>query len=294
AANEARDRGVRLTDAPYDIRGFPRGHSPDLGALEDAATSRDWIEPMQKVHSRFRGTPGSFAQFGDSITYSGAFWSAMAVAPRGMSPATQAAYHAVTNRMIPECWRRKGPSYGNQGSMTIRWARENVAAWLTTLNPEVAVILFGSNDIAQPISIEEHERTTREVVSACLANGTVVLLTTPPPQSGRLPACLEFAAAIRGIARDLKVPLVDYCHEIMARRPFDWDGAAPEFRSPEGVYDVPTLISKDGVHPSNPRDSFNDFSEEALSKNGYGLRNHMTLLAYSDLIQQVLAADSAR
>ena len=30
---------------------------------------------MKKVHARFRGTEGYVAQFGDSITYSMAFWS---------------------------------------------------------------------------------------------------------------------------------------------------------------------------------------------------------------------------
>ena len=33
-----------------------------------------WVGPMRKVHARFSGDPGTFAQFGDSITDSRAFW----------------------------------------------------------------------------------------------------------------------------------------------------------------------------------------------------------------------------
>lgn len=289
AATAAIDQGVVLNDAPYDVKGFPRKRQPDLGAWEFGANDKEWIETMRKVHARFSGEPGTFAQFGDSITFSSAFWSPLSVQPKNMSPAVQANYQLVISRLKPDCLNQKGPSFGNQGSMTIQWARENISNWLATLNPEVAVILFGSNDLAERMTVEEYEKAAREVVAACLANGTVVLLTTAPPQSARMQKCLELAAAIRRLASDLKVPLVDYCNEILTRRPFDWDGASAEFKNAPGdTYEVPTLISKDGVHPSNPRAYLNDFSGEALANNGYGLRNYLTMIAYANLIREVL------
>ncbi len=293
AATAAIDQGVVLNDAPYDVRGFPRKRQPDLGAWEFGANDKEWIEPMRKVHARFSGVPGSFAQFGDSITFSAAFWSPLSVQPRNMSQAVQANFQLVRSRLKPECLNQKGPSFGNQGSMTIQWARENISNWLATLNPEVAVIMFGSNDVAQRMAVEEYEKATREVVAMCLTNGTVVLLTTAPPHSARMQQCLEFAAAIRRIASDLHLPLVDYCNEILNRRPFDWDGASAEFKNaPGGTYEVPTLISKDGVHPSNPRAYQNDFSGEALANSGYGLRNYLTMIAYANLIREVLDSNA--
>lgn len=291
AAAAAVDQGAVLHDLPYDIRGRLRVRRPDLGAWEAGARERAWVEPMRKVHARFRGAPGTFVQLGDSITYSSAFWTPLAGSPKNMSPAVQADHRMVQGRLQPDAFRQKGPEFGNQGSMKMQWARENVAGWLARLNPEVAVILFGSNDVAQQVPIDQYEQATRDVVSACLANGTVVLLTTVPPQSGRLSKCQEFAAAVRRVAADLEVPLVDYAHEILARRPFDWDGAAAGFKSaPGGTYDVPTLISKDGVHPSNPGLYQNDFSGEALANNGYGLRNYLTMRAYAEVIREVLNA----
>jgi lysophospholipase L1-like esterase len=288
AATGAIDQGVILNETPYDVRGWPRKKQPDLGAWEFGANEKEWVEPMRKVHARFRGAPGTFAQFGDSITFSAAFWSPLSGQPKNMTPAVEANLQLVKARLKPECLNQKGPSFGNQGSMTIQWARENISGWLSTLNPEVAVILFGSNDVAQRMSVEEYEKAAREVVSACLSNGTVVLLTTAPPQRPRMQRCLEFAAAIRRLTSDLHVPLVDYEHEILSRRPFDWDGASAEFgNSPGGTYEVPTLVSKDGVHPSNPRAYLNDFSDQALANSGYGLRNFLTMMAYANVIREV-------
>jgi lysophospholipase L1-like esterase len=130
---------------------------------------------------------------------------------------------------------------------------ENVDAWLTRLNPEVAVIMFGSNDVGQ-MDANEYEQKTREVVQRSLKNGTVVLLTTAPPRSGRVEKSKQFADAVRKIAREEKLPLIDYFGEILTRRPDDWDGSLPQFKaSPGDEYQVLTLIARDGVHPSNPK-----------------------------------------
>ena len=288
SATEAIDRGSEPDEPPFDFRKFPRKQKPDLGALEFGSTGGEWMQEMKNVHTRFTGSPGTFVQIGDSITFSGAFWSPLWSPPKNMTKTVQAQYEVMRKHMKPECLNQKGPSFGNQGSMTIRWAQENLTNWLASLNPEVVVLMFGSNDVGQ-MEIEEYEQKTRDVITKCLANGTIVLLTTPPPQSARLHKCLQFAGAIRRIAAETKVPLVDYCDEILTRRPFDWDGASAEFKTiPGDTYDVPTLISRDGVHPSNPQSFSNDFSEGALSSSGFGLRNYLTMMTYADVIKAVL------
>jgi lysophospholipase L1-like esterase len=219
-----------------------------------AQPDRSWVEPMRKVHARFTGAKGSLACFGDSITVSLAFWSPLAGHPNSMSAKMAQAHALVKEYMKPECWDRwKGPAFGNNGSMTIRWAHDNVAAWLQKLNPEVVVLMFGTNDLGQ-LSQQEYDRKTREVVDRCLENGTVVILTTIPPRSGQLEQSRTFAKTVRQIARDKQVPLVDYQAEILKRRPEDWDGTLSKFKDPPGDdYQVPTLLARDGVHPSNPR-----------------------------------------
>jgi lysophospholipase L1-like esterase len=273
-----------------DIKRAPYKGAPDLGAWEFGSERALWIDRMRQVHSRFRGTPGSFAQFGDSITYSGAFWSPLAEAPINMDASTATAYHQVKRYLLPQSFSQKGAEFGNQGSTTIRWAHENVASWLEKMNPEVAVLMFGSNDVHQ-LEPDEFETTLRRVINDCLDHGTIVLLTTPPPQTALIEKCKTFAEIARKITAELEVPLIDYATEIERRRPTDWDGALPAFKSvPGDTYEVPTLISRDGVHPSNPRAFANNFSPEALQANGFTLRNYLTLLTYSTVLREVLWA----
>jgi lysophospholipase L1-like esterase len=253
----------------------------------EAKTVPDWVGPMKKVHARFSGTPGTLAQFGDSITVTMAYWAPLAHGPKNMPPEMARAYEVVKKYLKPECWAKwKGPGYGSNGSMTIRWAFDNIDTWLKKLNPETALIMFGTNDIGQ-VPLKEYEEKTRAVVRRCLANGTVVILSTIPPRHGLLGKSQQYAAVARKVAAEEKVPLIDYFAEVLKRRRDDWDGALPKFKDFKDVYQVPTLIAGDGVHPSNPS-KFRDYSEESLRSNGYGLRNYLSLLAYADVLRRVL------
>ncbi len=262
-------------------------------ALATPAAARDkdanyWVEPMKKVHAKFTGTRGTFAQFGDSITVTMAYWAPLQREPKNMSPEMAKAYQRVKAYMVPECWNKwKGADYGSTGSMTIRWADDNVDQWLKRHNPDVALIMFGTNDIGQ-LDLKDYQQKTRQVVQCCLDNGTVVILSTIPPRSGRPEASCQFAAAVRRMAERLRVPLVDYFQEVLKRRPDDWDGSLAKFKDAAGdEYQVPTLIARDGVHPSNPR-KYQDYSEESLRSNGYVLRNYLTLRSYAEVIERVL------
>ena len=130
------------------------------------------------------------------------------------------------------------------------------------------------------------------MVEKCLKNGTVVILTTIPPRAGFEKKAAQFADVQRKIATDLNLPLVDYHAEILKLRPDDWNGALAKFKQDgaKDVYQVPTLIAGDGVHPSNPA-KFRDSSAESLKNNGYLLRTVMTLDTYADVIREVLTGN---
>ena len=262
-----------------------------LVAAVTAAPAADpgWVAPTRAVHAKFTGTPGTLALFGDSITVSQAFWSPLQGDPRAMSAADAKALATVRGYMKADSWNKwRGPEYGSQGSMTIRWADDNVDRWLKKMNPEAAVLMFGSNDLAQ-LDVREYEAKTKAVVERCLKNGTVVILTTIPPRSGMLEKSKAFADAQRRIAAGYGLPLVDYQAEILRRRPADWDGSLPQFKEDaKDVYQVPTLISGDGVHPSNPG-KHADYTEASLDRNGFQLRNVLTMRVYADVVRRVLA-----
>lgn len=255
-----------------------------------------WAEAMRKVHAKFTGQKGTLAQFGDSITVTMAYWAPLAHGRKNLGREGEAAFRLVDGYMDKACWAGwKGAGYGNDGGKTILWAAENVDDWLKKLNPETALVMFGTNDMGgklPAVPLDEYEKAYRLVVRKCLDNGTVVILSTAPPRSGRLDQSKQFAEVVRKIAKDENVPLVDYFQGILARRPKDWDGNTDAFKQASGgdVYNVDTLISGDGVHPSNPRRYAGDYSEEALKHSGYGLRSYLTLIAYAEVIEKVLKA----
>jgi len=256
------------------------------GPGEKAADQPSWVAPMREVHARFTGRRGTFAHFGDSITITLAFWTPLLYARKNAPPEMEQAFAEVKQAMRAECWRDwKGARFGSDGGMTSRWALENVDGWLKTLNPEVVLLMFGTNDLAA-MDLAEYDRNMRQVVRRCLENGTVVILSTIPPRTRHAEKAAQFSAALRRIAADLKVPLTDYHAEILRRRRDDWDGAAEKFSPYEG-YDVPTLLSRDGVHPSHPVKYRDDYSEEALDRCGFSLRNYMVLMRYADVLGAV-------
>src|SRR6476469_10001567 len=118
--------------------------APTVRADEAAA----WVEPMRQVHAKFTGKPGTLALFGDSITVSKAFWSPLAYAPKTLPDPLGKNLELVKKHMQEDCWSKwRGAEYGSDGGKTIRWAVENVDAWLKKLNPEAIVLMFGTNDL---------------------------------------------------------------------------------------------------------------------------------------------------
>jgi hypothetical protein len=236
------------------------------------------------------------------MTFSMAFWMPLENKPKNLTPAAAAAHKRVDDYMVTDCWSKwKGYQFGNEGGRTIRWAEENVDAWLKLLNPEVALIMFPPNNQRQ-IDPDEYRQKTRAVVRRCLDNGTIVILNTIPPHSGILKETEKYVEVTIALAREEKVPLVDLYGEILRRRPDDWDGSLKKFSGgpPGNLYEVPTLIARDGRHLSNPIKFsnpikyFGDFSEEALNNNGFGLRSYLVLLEYHQVIERVLDPPKAR
>jgi len=261
------------------------GAGTRVGAQVTAAEPT-WARNSRVIHGSFPGSPGTLALFGDSITESLAFWAPLAEERGPAPPPIESAFLRVKARLRPECWSEwRGEAFGNASKTTIAWARQNVDRWLETLKPEVALIMFGSNDLPDRDQ-RGYRKALTEVTEACIKRGTVPIVSTVPPRSGLAAEAAAFSQIVRAVARELDVPLIDYHAAILERRPDDWDGTT--LVVPGGnPYEVLTLISGDGVHPSNPAKYFKDYSDEALRISGFGLRTAQALLAYDQAISIV-------
>lgn len=247
----------------------------------------DWVAAMRRVHAASEGEPGVLVHLGDSITDSMAYFAPLQYADDAKMPlAVAEAYRTVDGYMNTECYRWKGPERGNQGGQTAAWARPRLDRWVETLHPEVAVVMFGTNDIRR-VSVEAHARHLRDLVQTSLERGVVVILCTIPPMQGWQEKVQQTVEAQRKIARDLNVPLIDLYAHVINRRPHDWNGKLPRFES-HTQWEVPTIISSDGVHLSNPQRWRSDYTEQGLCRNGNGLRSYLTLMAYSEVIDVII------
>ena len=240
-----------------------------------------WVDSMRKTHAKFKGKTGRIAQFGDSITYSMAFWS-----PLGWSdPTPFLTDDALPKKPENKRWRDwiigprdKGPKFGNYSGWKVSNALKSVDEVIRRDKPEVAIIMLGTNDIASGKVPQGYQDGLEQIVDKCLAAGCVPILNTIPPRRNRKEAVLAANDIIRKQAARKKVPLADFHAAIIKRRPGNsWDG---------------TLISKDGVHPSGGKSQ--DYSKENLKTCGYALRNWVNFLSVREVYFRVLNPEEAR
>jgi lysophospholipase L1-like esterase len=256
--------------------------------LSPAQADEYWVAPMQAVHANFHGTRGTIARFGDSITYSGAFFVPLKYDFTNATPDELAALNWLHTYMLASCWHWQDDAVaaanGCYSGTTSAWPLQtdqapparNIDHWLGKLKPELAVVMWGTNDLG-PMDVATYTNNMRQVIQAIKNYGTVPLLTTIPPRVGYDPKSAQFAQAMRDLAVEQQVPLIDYNQEILTRRPgTTWQG---------------TLISTDGIHPSWNPDTAQDFSNTSLNSAGYLLRNWVTLHRIWDVRQAIMLSD---
>jgi lysophospholipase L1-like esterase len=226
---------------------------------------------MREVHAGFNGQKGYAAQFGDSITYSMAFWSPMSwddpskylsaddVLPK--APGAGAWKNIIKGA------RDKGPKFANYSGWKVGDLLKSVDAVLARDKPETAIIMIGTNDISGGKVPENYRAGLVQVIAKCLAAHCVPILNTIPPRRDREKAVDAINTIIREVAKEKRIPLADFHAACLRVRPgTTWDG---------------TIISEDGVHPSGGKT--NVYDKANLKTSGYALRNWVNFLVFRQL-----------
>lgn len=231
-----------------------------------AAEDWDWAAPMKLVHAKGLARKGSVSQIGDSITYSKAFLAGMAWGdPKGDE--WKSLRERVEGKLLNE---RKGPEHGNFSGWTAADGLGKIKAVLAAEKPEVAVVMYGTNDVNKNVALDAYSKQLGQIVDACIEAGCIPILSTIPPILNKDEKVKAFNDAIKKLAAEKKIPLVDFHTEILARQPGTaWNG---------------TLLGKNDVHPSGGENM--NFSEENLKKCGYALRNFITCRAMREVIEK--------
>lgn len=239
-----------------------------LIALSCAGTlaGEGWIEAMKAVHAKGIAQKGSVSQIGDSITYSKAFLAGLAwEMPQGDE--WKPLLGRLDRKLLNE---RKGPEHCNYSGWTAADGLSKIKGVLAAEKPEIAVIMYGTNDVNKGVKAPDYEKNMAAIIDACLEAGCVPLLSTIPPILNKDARVQEFNEVLQKLAAEKKAPLVDFHAEILARQPGTaWNG---------------TLLGQNDVHPSGGKHQ--DWSEANLKVCGYALRNYVTCKGLKEIVEK--------
>ena len=251
--------------------------SQQTALLKPGVQSEAIIKAMKKVHSGFKGQSGYVAQFGDSITFSMAFWTPIGwdnpdqylkqEDGLGKTPAK------LRWRDYVKGTRNKGPKFANYSGWKVGQLNNAIDSVLERDKPEFAIIMIGTNDISGGSVPKTYRETLEKVLQKCLDAHCIPILNTIPPRRGRDQAVADTNKIIRDVSKKMQIPLADFHAECIRLRPDNsWNG---------------TIISKDGVHPSGGKS--NVYTEENMKNCGYALRNWVNFLVLRQLYFRVLS-----
>lgn len=262
-------------------------------AAEPTPLKQDWeyAPAMRKVVERFKGKPGVVLHVGDSITYANPYgqWarggqgqgdedkSALKWMHCGADDDSDGWFLARFDH--PDGGRSHTAAGGLRADELLAGGKQNMpslAEMLKKYQPQMVVLMIGTNDAAQGRKTEDFLADVEKAASSIVDTGSICILSTIPPLHGRLDASAKYNEGLRRLAKKHSLPLIDYEKEILLRRPKDWNG---------------TLMTKNDGHPSSGDDKVNSASaptEENLAKSGYLLRGWLSVKKIGEVKREVL------
>lgn len=288
------DSGTQDAESPLDVDSLDSGDDPDGGATADGPVvylPGQLHSPLTpEIAERLVGilAPGRdehvFAKIGDSITVSYNYMHCFETA--NIDLAGQDFLQETIDWFLEGDAGGETPFGRESEAAVVGWSANSVIAGspsaleseLAAINPSMAVIMYGSNDIGQR-NIHRYADSMMDLLDQVEANGTVPILSTIPPRGDSVEddAWVPwYNSVVRGIAQARELPLMDY-HSLL--RPLDGYG-----------------LGGDRLHPSVYRDGGSPrgcvFTEHALNY-GYNLRNQIALEALDRVRRVVLGGQDA-
>jgi lysophospholipase L1-like esterase len=250
----------------------------------------DYAEAMKKIAAKFTGKEGVVIHLGDSITYANPY-GGWAKYGKGKTPEDSVVLkwmHCGANDdtdgwFLASVDRPGGQSETAKGGIRSyeyfeggRAGFPPLAQIVKKFNPQMAVVMLGTNDVNQGRTAAQYKADMTKVIDTILGNFTIPIVSTVPPVKGKDDVVKAYNAALAEISKEKKIPLLDYYGEIVKRRPNDWLG---------------TLISNDGVHPTAEQGGASQGSEpteENLKNSGYLLRGVLSVRKIAEVKEKVL------
>ncbi len=261
------------------------------GQAEPLDQPWDYTAAMKDVAARSQGKPGVVLHVGDSITYANPYgqWARLGEGQTPEDRAVLAWMHTGADDETDGWWLARfdhpdgGRSYTACGGIRAdemlaggKNGMPSFAELLETYRPQIVVLMLGSNDASAGRSVAAYRADMERAVDLMSERGIIGILSTIPPHVHQPDLARAYNEALRALARDRHLPLIDYEREILRRRPDDWNG---------------TLLQKDDVHPTATQGEVTPASPptpENLRNSGYLLRGWLTVQKVAEVKRLVL------
>jgi hypothetical protein len=252
--------------------------------------SWDYVDAMRRISAKFKGRPGVVLHIGDSITYANPY-SAWARNGEGKTPEDKAALawmHTGKDNDTDGWWLCRvdlpgGRSHTACGGIRVdemlaggKSKMPSLAKLIDSYKPQIVVFMLGTNDASAGRPVADYRRDLDKAVDLISNEGIICILSTIPPHIGRQGLARSYNEVVRAIAKERRLPLIDYEQEILKRRPTDWNG---------------TLMNKGDVHPTASTNGVKPTSApsaENLKNSGYLLRGWLSVQKIGEVKRTVL------
>ncbi|MCB9547539.1 MAG: SGNH/GDSL hydrolase family protein [Myxococcales bacterium] len=252
-----------------------RLHSPLTPAVQAS---------LRQIVARDAGRRGNvFAKIGDSLTVSNSFLKCFA--GNGVELAGRDALAGTIRHFLGGSAAGTDPFRRDSAAATVGWSAISalrgdpspIDQEVDALDPRLAVVMFGTNDI-QRANITAYADEMFDIVDLLLSQGIIPLLSSIPPRGDSAAAddvVPSYNAIVRGIAEGRQIPFMDL---EMALRPLPRYGLAGD-RLHGSTY------QRDGAYlPCS-------FTEAGL-QHGYNWRNLLTIESLHRVLQSVLGDEA--
>jgi hypothetical protein len=241
----------------------------------------DW-RAMRELAKGFQGEPGVVLHLGDSITRDPAYAVyATGGIGRTVEEVSVCAWMRAGERSRRDGWflatgehdfaRTAFNGITAQDFLDGRISGIKLSKVVEVYRPQVAVVMFGTNEATRFVRPEDHRRSLEMIVEILASLFCIPILSTVPPHYKRL-RLVTYNEGIRTLAVERKIPCIDLFSEMARRRPRDWNGS---------------LMGRHDVHPSAGKVE-GPATEENLRASGYLLRSWLSLRAIMDVKKNIL------
>ena len=250
----------------------------------------DYSGPMKKVAARFKGNEGVVLHVGGSMTIANPYGT-WARSGKGKTPEQVAIlkWMHTDKRDKSDGWwlcrtevkpyRAYTAESGLKAAMLHAGGKRGLPtlkAMLDDYKPRMVTIECGIYDVEDNTPLDAYRKDMGRAMDLILERGAIPILNTIPPFKAQLERCKQFNDALRALAKERGIPLLDLEREILTRRPDNWFGKL--------MKRIHLTAGEAGVSPGA------EPTPENQGKSGYLLRGWLTVGKVAEVKRKILDA----